>query len=372
MQESGFIGSSTQAFGPATKDSYDASQWAMVPTTTEVIADSIPSQRKREEGEPAILKPSPNFNYLTALIPILHSIPLYRNALLTPAVRHDDYWMGDEWWKGNVSPPARVIDHSIGLAESQKRDIVYETQRLIAFLDGSERMYASVGAMLDSDAWREYQGDVSDPDDDILKFLMSWSEAYEMLTPNASLKGSLKTVFDVGGELRDTFLLDGTVTRNTARSGLDIYDVLDDTLFSPATGNAHITDIGKVLILRLSSSTTNASDLGCRIPATLYVDRYLAENKHVIDSMYKDVKQYEDQHVKNTEQIEKLKWHVPQKEGAKRVESLKLLKTAIAAFETSTDDVDARTRDAKTLAQLQHLTSSIEMKLKGGSPIIYT
>lgn len=365
MQESGIVGSSKPVFGPATKDNYDASQWALVPTTTEVIADSIPSQRQREEGQPAILKPSPNFNYLPALIPILHSIPLYRNALLTPSVTKDDYWVGEEWWKGNASPPARVVDSSVGLSEMHKRDIIYETQRLMAFLDNTDRIYGSVGALLDMDAWREYQGDMSDPDDDMLKFLLCWSEAYEMLTPNADLNGVLKSVFSVGGEQQNTFLLDGTVTRNTAKPGLDIYDVLDDTLFSSATGSAHITDVGNVLIFRLTSSTTNAADLGCRIPATLYADRYLAGNKHVIDSMYKDVKRYEDQFVDITSKIEKLKWHKPKNEGSKRVESLKLLKTSMGAFEPPSDGSEPNPKDAETLTQLQHLCLSIEDKLKG-------
>jgi len=49
----------------------------MVPVTTasEFIADPIPSQRQREEGQPAILKPSPRFNYFPAMLTILHSIP---------------------------------------------------------------------------------------------------------------------------------------------------------------------------------------------------------------------------------------------------------------------------------------------------------
>jgi hypothetical protein len=139
-QESGVIGNSKAIFGPANKDQYyDTAQWAMVPTATEVIPDPIPSQRRREEGQPAILKPSPRFNYLPALIAILHSIPLFRNALLAPNVTQRSYWMGDDWWKGSPALPSRIIDTTEREAV-YGRDILYETQRLMAFLDRSESM----------------------------------------------------------------------------------------------------------------------------------------------------------------------------------------------------------------------------------------
>ncbi|KAL6703111.1 hypothetical protein ACN47E_010173 [Coniothyrium glycines] len=363
-QESGLVGTSKPAFGPATQSSYDASQWALVSTATEVIADPIPSQRQREQGQPAILKPSPNFNYLPALIPILHSIPLYRNALLTPSVTQDDYWMGDDWWKGIPSTPSRIIDQAMGLAETHKRDIIHETQRLMAFLDNTDRIYGSVGALLDLDAWREYEADMPDRDDDMLKFLLCWSDAYRMLTPDVNLDGSLKTIFNVAGSYKDTFLLDGDVTRNTAKPALDIYDVLDDALFSSAIGSAHITEISNVLIFRLTSSTTTATDLGCRVPATLYVDRYLEQNKPVIDSMYNDIKSYEEQVSDISAKIDKIKWHTPRKADSKRVETLKLLRTSMAAFEPPTDGSEPDTRDETTLQQLQQLLDSIEQKLK--------
>lgn len=359
----GVVGNSKPAFGPATKDTYDASQWALVPTATEVIADPIPSQRQREEGQPAILKP--NLNYLYALIPILHSIPLFRNALLCPTVSQRNYWMGDDWWKGNASPPARIVDTTIGPTEAHGLDIIYEAQRLMAFLDNTDRIYGSVGALLDSDAWKEFPANMEDPDDDLLKFLLFWSFAYQSQVPDAKLDGSLRSVFNAAGERRDTFVLDGNVTRDPTRPGLDIYDVLDDNLFCAATGTAHITELSNVLIFRLSSATTNAIDLGCRIPATLYADRYLEKNRHVIDGMYRDIKQYEDQLVEIKTQVERLMWHTPQKAGAKRVESLKLLQTSMTAFEPPLDGSDPDPKDSAVFTQLQQLFQSIESKLAG-------
>ncbi|CAO2649656.1 Nn.00g070410.m01.CDS01 [Neocucurbitaria sp. VM-36] len=362
-QESGVVGNSKPVFGPATRQHYDSSQWALVPTATEVISDPIPSQRQREEGQPAILKPSPNFNYFPALIPILHSIPQFRNALLAPKVSQTDYWMGDDWWKGSPSPPARIVDTTIGLAEQHGLDIIHEAQRLMAFLDNTDRVYGSTGSLQQLDAWTESSPPLEDPDDDLLKFLVLWGFAYQSQVADAQLDGVLRSTFNAGGEIRESFVLDGNVTRVQSRPDYSIYDVLDDTLFSSATGSAHIVDISNVLIFRLTSSRTDASDLGCRIPATLYVDRYLEKNRHVIDGMYSDMKQYEEQLKDIDMQAQRLRYYTPKKEGAKRVESLKLIQTSMKAFESPTDGSTPDPAEVAVLSQLQNLYQSIESKL---------
>ncbi|KAH7357474.1 hypothetical protein BKA66DRAFT_473340 [Pyrenochaeta sp. MPI-SDFR-AT-0127] len=362
-QESGVIGNSKPVFGPATKDHYESSQWALVSTATELISDPIPSQRQREEGQPVILKPSPNFNYLPALIPILHSIPQFRNALLSPEVSQKKYWMGDDWWKGTPSPPARIVDTSMSLGELHGLEIIYEAQRLMAFLDNTDRIYGSVNSLLDLDAWKESLSNLEDPDDDLLNFLLLWSFAYQSHVPNAELDGVLRSTVNAGGSLKENFVLDGTVSRDGSRPDFSLYDVLDDSLFSSAGGSAHIVDISNVIILRLTSSTTNASDLGCRVPATLYADRYLEKNRHVIDNMYQDIKQYEDQLRDIDTQLQRLKYHTPKKEGAKRVESLKLLQASMKAFSHPDNELDPDPKDAAVFSQLQTLYQSIESKL---------
>ncbi|KAI4945806.1 hypothetical protein J4E91_007720 [Alternaria rosae] len=358
-QEMGVTGSSN--FRPATGDNYDTSQWALVPTTTEIIADPIPSQRKREEGQPAILKPSPTFNYLPNLIPILHSIPLFRNALLCPGVLQNDYWQGDNWWKGNPTATARIFEDGTGRSEAHNLEILHETQRLMAFLDNTDRIYGSVNGLLESEAWREQQSVVEDPDDDLLKFLVMWGFAFQSQVPNADLNGHLKSTFDVAGTAQECFVLDAAVTRDKLRPDFNLYDVLDDSLFASAGASAHIREASNVLILRLTSSNTEASDLGCRIPATLYIDRYLEKNKHVIDSMYSDITQHEEQLVSFKAQVEKLKYYTPKKAGAKKFESLQLLKTSMTAFEP--ENSGGSSKDAEVLAQLQELYNSIESKL---------
>ncbi|KAI8940815.1 hypothetical protein NX059_002077 [Plenodomus lindquistii] len=363
-QESGVLGNTNTVFGPATQSHYDASQWAIVPTTTEVISDPIPSQRQREEGQPAILKPSPNFNYLPCLIPILHSIPQFRNALLSPGVLHRDYWVGEDWWSGVASPSARIIDESKGLAETHGLDILYEAQRLMAFLDNTDRIYGSINALLNMDAWKESTPPgLAEEDDDLLKFLLLWSFAFQAQVPGADLNGALRSTANVAGSQEEIFILDGTVTRDASRPDISLYDVLDDTLFSGSGGSAHLVNPSNVLMLRLTSSRTDAADLGCRIPATLYADRYLERNKHIIEDMYSKIQQCQAKLGGINEQVDKLKYHTSSKPGAKRVESLKLLETSIKAYQPTAGGTELAPGDATVLAQLRDVYHSIESKL---------
>jgi hypothetical protein len=348
-QETGVTGA---AFGPATKDFYDSSQWAMVPTATAYIEDPVPAQRQRLDGQPAILKPSPNFNYLPALIPILHSIPQFRNALLSGATQKS-YWVGDDWWRGSAVARGRVVDTTVDDADALGLDVVEEIQRLMAFLDNTDRAYATVESLLQLDAWKESRPKLEDPDDDLLKFLLIWSEAYQKQA-QCELNGVLRSVVSAGGSNFESFVLDSTITKRESGRTPDVYDVLDDTFFATQEGSAHIVDISNVLILRLSSSRPDGNDLGCRVPATLYADRYLEQNRPIIDAMFEEMRRYECQLKDIKDQTDMLKYHTLAKK--KPVESLKLLQTSMKAFQSSSND-------AAVLAQLQALYDSIQGKL---------
>lgn len=364
-QESGVTGNSKPVFGPATRSNYDTASWAMVPaaTASAYIDDPIPSQRQREESQPAILKPSPNFNYFPAMLAILHSIPQFRNALLSPAVTQPDYWVGEDWWKGSPTGRTRIFDTTVGWDEAYGLDIIYETQRLMAFLDNTDRAYATIESMLQMDAWRESQvPDLQDPDDDMLKFLMLWSAAYEKQDPAVQINGKLRSVVNTQQKV-DSFVLDSMVTKREDGRTPDIYDVLDDTFFPNPDASAHIMDISNVLILRLNGSNPEGNDLGCRIPATLYADRYLERNRHVIEAMYNEIQQHSELHRKIKDQIDMTKYHTPAKRNSKPIESLKLIRTSMKAFQSKTNDEEPDARDVATLSQLQKLYESVESKL---------
>ena len=366
-QQTGII-NSKPVFGPATRTHYDDS-WSMVPSSVYIVPDPEPRQRQLPQGEPRILKPSARFNYLPAAIAILHSIPLFRNALLAPNTTQSDYWRGDDWWRGNAEAQARIIvsgpDEDV--EDVHALDVLHEIQRLMAFLGRSDRAYATVSSLLELDAWKEVHPPMNDEEDDLLKFLLLWSVAYEGQMPNVQLSGELRSTVTIsGGNPIENFVLDCTVLRDS-RPALDLYDVLDDGLFDSDKGSAHIVNISKVLILRLASSGKDAKDLGCRIPATLYADRYLEINKPIIDGMNRDMRQYEDTLSEIDSTVQRLKYYTPKKPGAKRVETLKMLETSIKAFQPreSNEEQEPDMKDAATLSQLETLYHSIESKLAG-------
>lgn len=368
LQESGVVGSNNAqpaAFGPATKEYYDTANWSMVPSSTEVIPDPVATARRRDEGQPAILKPSPRFNFLPNLIAILHSIPAYRNALLAPGITQRNYWMGDDWWRGSPAIPARVIDSATGVEAAHGLDILHETQRLMAFLDKSDRAYATVNSMLELDAWKQSKPPMPDEDDELLKFLLLWSDAYEAHVEGAQLDGWLRSVVTAEGELVKNFVLDVTVVRDGSATERSLYDVLDETLFVSSGSSAHISSISKVLILRLNAATTNAQGAGCRIPATLYPDRYLESNKPVIEDMFRNMKEHEEQLEAIDAKIQKLKFHTPKKDNAKPLSTLKLLETTMKAYKTQDGGDTADPKDAAVFSQLQTLYQSVESKLAG-------
>lgn len=338
----------------------------MVPATTAsaYIDDPGPSQRQREEGQPAILKPSPRYNYFPAMLAIIHSIPQFRNALLSPAVEQNDYWVGDEWWKGNPTGRARIFDESVGWDEAYGLDIIYETQRLMAFLDNTDRAYTTVESMLDMDAWKQLEApSLEDPDDDMLKFLILWAAAYAKHDPDYQINGKLRSVVNAHQRV-NSFVLDSTVTKRLERTP-DIYDVLDDTFFPgpDGTGTAHIMDISNVLIFRLHASSQDGNDLGCRIPATLYADRYLEANRSVIKAMSDEMAQYNAQLTNIKDQTDRVKFHTPAKRNSKTIESLKLIQSSMKAFQPSANDDVPSAKNAATLLQLQNLYESVESKL---------
>jgi hypothetical protein len=336
----------------------------MVPATTAsaYIDDPVPSQRQREEGQPAILKPSPNFNYFPAMLAILHSIPQFRNALLAPATTQDDYWVGEDWWKGNPSGRTRIFDNTVGWDEAYGLDIIYETQRLMAFLDNTDRAYATIESMLDLDAWKQLEApSLDDPDDDMLKFLILWSAAYAKQDPDFQINGVLRSVVNAQQRV-NSFVLDSTVTKHSERTP-DIYDVLDETFFPDPNATAHIMDISNVLIFRLSAADQSKNELGCRIPATLYADRYLEKNKHVIHAMYDEMRQYNEQLQNIKDQTDRIKYHTPAKSNSKPIDSLKLIKTSMKAFQPREDEEEPNAKDVATLSQLQKLYESVENKL---------
>jgi hypothetical protein len=358
-------------FGPATRPYYDADQWAVVPTSTsaEYLPDAAAHLRKRDG--PTFLKPLPSGDYLPALITILHSIPLCRNTFLAPEITQPNYYTGEDWWKGSAPPQARTVVHDADTDTDtdtvQDCDIIYETQRLMAFLDSTTRAYGSVGGLQQLDTMKHPRARVTNSDDELLKFLDNWAPAYQTQT-SQPINGILRSVVNISGEKNEeVWLLDANVFNNGTKNGKSLYDVLDDTLFDSATRSAHIRDISNVVIIRLTNPNprSGADKLDCRFPATFYADRYLEKNKAVISTILQEKEQYADQLKELSAKELGLKYTTTKNvRPGERVKVLELLKTSMAAFRPKDDDLVEDPQDTTALSQLQAIYENVERKLR--------
>lgn len=135
-------------FGPATKSAYDPAQWGMVLSSQTVGVP--PSLRKRDQGQPGFVAQTKDYNNthrLGGLLTILHAIPLARNAILKCGPDGPNYGTNPRWWDGESIDPDRSWD------DERAEDIPKEAHRLMAFLDDSERSYASIESLSAKLSW---------------------------------------------------------------------------------------------------------------------------------------------------------------------------------------------------------------------------
>jgi hypothetical protein len=369
-QESGVVGSAGTAgvLRPATQNYYDSASWALVPATksTEYVPDaSLHEQIRRDQ--PGFIKPAVGDNHLPALITMLHAIPLIRNALLAPEISTSNYWRGEDWWKGAASSATIIVNDDTGTEVGAELEFLYEVQRLVAFLDTSERTYASLESLLQLDAWTQPRFSVPDETtrNDIVKFLMRWSWAYHKHVPAAQLEGLLCSEVNVNGETRGSHVLEiemGSVDTEFLEPTL--YDYIDEILFTDY-GSAHITKPSNVLVLSLDPK---GSTRNCKIPAILYADRYLEENRAAVQANFAERKFRNGLLGTLEAKVEDLKYYTPQKvQYPKKMETLTLLKNSMRAFESDTEVMVESPRDVAVLAHLQSLYEKVESQLSSKS-----
>ncbi|KAH6893234.1 hypothetical protein B0T10DRAFT_481793 [Thelonectria olida] len=151
---------STPAFGPANRDEYDQANWAMVPFGAPKGPETaVPkaSARKRTPGAPALIVQGESaFTHrMGGLLTIFHEIPLVRNILLgigSPALT---YGHNSEWFTGQEILAPHVLarlgsgELQWGEGRQEKTDFEAEVHRLMAFLDSTDRSYATVSTLVD-------------------------------------------------------------------------------------------------------------------------------------------------------------------------------------------------------------------------------
>ncbi|KAE8326548.1 hypothetical protein BDV39DRAFT_176665 [Aspergillus sergii] len=258
QQETGVTTSNKSNFGRATRDFYDEGAWAMT----------------------AFLRPSEDSLYLGGLLTILHSIPLAREALLQRNKILSNYGHDPQWWNGQpINLPKIVTIQDAHDGDTDWDDIIYETQRLVAFLDITERSFGSVDALASLKNMSTYDSEGS-----IGRFLETWQDAAVRADPGNQLATVFSskaykrplTVYDTPIH-KDFFILESFVD---PEHGQTLYDVLDRAIWSDRPGeeldDVWLEHVGEIFTVRLES-TDNTKPIDVKIPAVFYPDRYLAD-----------------------------------------------------------------------------------------------
>jgi hypothetical protein len=268
-------------FGPAMRGHYEDADWAVATVGSaahEIFPNPEPVDRRRIPGEPAFLKPSPSAHTLASFITILHSIPLARRALLFQDHLLPDYGHNDEWWDGTPTKVLKIVSYDEGFQiEGYEDEIIYETQRLLAFLTKTTRAYGSAEVLANTEGVRSPHLDIIIGD-----YLESWYAAAKRLAPHDTLPEIFRTVaisYDEGGErkIQPVFLPTLCVDENQT-----LYDVIDDALWADVDEEREETyfeQASEVFSLLLKGTNGSHNGIGIRIPTVLYLDRYMESSK---------------------------------------------------------------------------------------------
>ncbi|GAB7360178.1 hypothetical protein MBLNU230_g7940t1 [Neophaeotheca triangularis] len=314
QQETGVVSADGQQFGPANRDQYDPSQWALTTTASttakpieseEIIPDLEPEQRKHEADTPRFLKHSPFGDYLPNLLTICHhAVPGAREALLLRQHVKDDYGQDEEWWRGHTIAAPRIVNigenSGADSAAEDREALLMELQRLMALLDASDRSYASAEALrrcnvlAGGEQWGSGYGRGR-----LEQFVKAWEEiAGTSGGAGEQAAGMFQTV--VG-----TSAAEGMVTPRmevvemAVKKGEDehkpqLQELLDDLLWDTdpsgeASADNWIEKPADVLVMRVYQQDASEGQVGLEIPAAFHVDKYLKENVEATRAVRKEM-----------------------------------------------------------------------------------
>ena len=286
-QETGVL--DHKAFGPATREHYETEKWAMTvaaPQTQEIHLNPEPFERQRPQGTPAFLKPAPSGHRLPALLKILHAIPMAREALLNRNCMLSDYGHDKDWWDGSAIKLLRIVNLASEGKSGTGNDVVHESQRLMAFLDETERSYGSTEVLAHPDVIGDYHADK------ITGFYNQWHLSTAECAPDSpwvNIFESIGTKNSIDSSRSQPFhCLSITIEDEVARKGLTLYDSLDRLLWGDNKDDEEtfLEKVGEVFTLDVRNEATNSHGLGIDVPAVWYADRYLSSSTKQVKDMF--------------------------------------------------------------------------------------
>lgn len=289
-QQSGTTVANDKYFGPE-REYHDTKHWIMTTTKStanEVIPNPEPKDRRRQGSTPAFLRPSLAGHRLPGVINILHAIPAAREALLSRNLVSNDYGHHNEWWDGATIESPRIIHNEVGLQASSE-DVIYESQRLMAFLDDTERAYGSSEALSNLPGVRECQDDTV-----VKRFINTWENAAAHLNSVSHLSDIFRshgTRLVQGDESHeDISIVELDLTGQPLEPGLTLYDSMDAFLWPDWDGTEHdhqvfFEKVADVLIFDVTRKDATAKGVDIKIPPVWYSDRYHQSSQPRIQQM---------------------------------------------------------------------------------------
>lgn len=363
-QENGVTGAGQQ-FGPATRQTYDPSQWSMVPVATsrELVDHPPPIKRRRIEGRPAFLRPSQETGYLAALLTIYHSIPLAREALLMPPMKVLAYGHDPAWWSGSSDENRKSLSMETDAnADKNKINLLAEVQCLMAFLDGTTRAYGGVDALADLNALRNFRYMSSTQ---FSSFLEAWKDsalAQPTQEPYAQIFSStaIKNAEPDAPLTRDMVCVEAQVNRVPGQLLLTLLDstVWDDTL--EQLEDVWISRAAEVFTIRLYDPGQQPEGLDLTAPAIWYPDRYtwaLREQTRRMRQEIQEIGKHVNQLVIQQRRLASFMGH-----DRRPVRALEVLEAAAKASKTALEDRYGEHRPSEELDGLD--VTSIEQHVQ--------
>ncbi|QSZ35447.1 hypothetical protein DSL72_008317 [Monilinia vaccinii-corymbosi] len=276
-QQSGVVESDKPFFGPATRTDY-GDNWAMVPISTvkEIYVDPEPTDRIRDivNQVPAFLKPSGERHRLGALLTIYYNIPLAREIFLRRDMVEACYPYEAGWWNGRPieRPFASFQQDTYTVAEDQR--FGQELQKVMAFLDKTERSYGSVDVITTLPFMQQQGGD-----DVEAGFFMSFQK---LMQGHDSCKHLFSTgVLGLDTDLEEDptkFAIFDLALPSKDSLVQNLYDLQDEALWGSSpftlTKTPYLAHIGDVIAFRMKGDKQN-DQKGIEVPLVWYPDRYL-------------------------------------------------------------------------------------------------
>jgi len=348
QQESGVVHAdgTQQSYGPVTKDqSAHDKQWGMVPisshgASSEIVPDvERPEDRKNIEGEPRFLKNLPMGGYLPNFLTIGHSIPAMRKALLLTDYTMDQYGADAEWWKGHQIALPKIVHAGSGApadAEIDRWDeFIAETQRLMAALDASDRSYASVNALTQSEVMSNAQRD-----DMVTSFIKLFLAASDARTNDMEdMRSIFCTKIGSSQGMNEAFAetLDVSFETTGKDDKVGLLEALDSLLWDTRSKDCedrdnYIEQGAEVLVLSAKQENPKVEKLQLEAPSTLYIDKYLEKNVSVSKPLRLEIAEQRRRFTKLNTVISKLtEWPHPTQRDTK-LDARVMLKHTLGHF----------------------------------------